>query len=146
MTPYNLAHGLYKARQADHTTLADPGDAGTIKVSPTDLNVCVVTGGTTRTLQDATEVPLGVVVQVISQTSTITVNSVALADGEFALFRVTLDSNGAHVWTSGLGNGISFATAPVSVTGLSPAADTGLQSLLDALEGLGLIVDNTTDA
>lgn len=99
MTPYNLAHGLYKARQADHTTLADPGDAGTIKVSPTDLNVCVVTGGTTRTLQDATEVPVGVEVLVISQTSSITIEGVVLADGDSALYVVTLNSAGVHVWS-----------------------------------------------
>lgn len=99
MTPYNLAHGLYKARQADHTTLADPGDAGTIKVSPTDLNVCVITSGTTRSLQDATEVPLGVQVLVISQTSSITVEGVVLADGDSALFVVTLNDSAAHVWS-----------------------------------------------
>lgn len=33
---------------------------------------------------------------------------------------------------------------PASVTGICPAADTGLKSLLTVLATMGLIVDNTT--
>lgn len=120
MTPYNMAHGLYKARQADHTTVADPGDAGVINVSPTDLNVCIVTGGTTRDLQDASEVPVGVQLLLISQTSTITVSGVALGDGEFALYIVTLDASAAHQWSV-----VTSADISANVVTRSAAAAAG---------------------
>jgi hypothetical protein len=149
MTPYNLAHGLYKARQADHTTIADPGDAGVINVSPTDLNVCIVTGGTTRTLQSADEVPVGVQVLVISQTTTIAVNSVDAADGEFILFVVTLDSAGARVWSVISSSALSvaaldFSTAPVDlgtvdINSGDAATDAAIIALADALAGFGLV-------
>ena len=173
MNAYNLAHNLYKARQADHTTIADPGDAGTIKVSPTDLNVCILTGGTTRELQAASEVPVGVEVLLISQTSTITVNSVALGDGEFAIVRVTLDSSGAHQWsnitsTDAIANAVTadavlaagvipVGDAARGIEDATPVAlgatnintgdagtDTALIALADALAGFGLITHTWT--
>ncbi len=148
MNAYNLAHGLYKARQADHTTLRDPGDAGTIRVSPTDLNVCVMTGGTTRSIQSAADVPVGVQLLLISQTSTITVSDVALGDGEFALFVVTLDSSGDNQWSpvsSSNMEALAENSVPAAVTGdISAYNETTLTELLVALDALGLIDNQTT--
>lgn len=106
MTAYNIQSKLSKARRGDRTKVADPGDAGTIKAQNVDRAVCVVTGGTTRSLEAAARYSEGASILVISQTSSITVNSQALADGEHAEFIVTLDSNGAKQWVTSLSTNI----------------------------------------
>lgn len=98
-TAYNLANKRARAEAASREVVLDPGDGNTIIVSKVSPAICVVTGGTTRSLESAANVGLDHRVTVISQTSTITVNSVALGDGEFAEWKCTLDSSGDHQWS-----------------------------------------------
>lgn len=99
-TAYNVRSKLLQNISSKCAVIADPGDGGTISISADD-SYCVLTGGTTRTLKAAASVPVGAKILLISQTSTITVNSsVALSDGEWARFVVVLDSSGANVWAS----------------------------------------------
>jgi hypothetical protein len=98
MSAYNAQNKLARATSAGRSIVKDPGDGGTIEAKTIQLAVCVVTGGTTRSIDSATKYGLGHRLIVISQTSSIAVNGVSLADGEAAEFVVTLDSNGAKTW------------------------------------------------
>ncbi len=98
MSAYNAQNKLARATSAGRPVVKDPGDGGTIEAKTIQLAVCVVTGGTTRSIDAATKYGLGHRLIVISQTSSIAVNGVSLADGEAAEFVVTLDSAGAKTW------------------------------------------------
>ncbi len=100
MTAYNLLNKVARANKAGRQLVLDPGDAGTIKAKQVGHAACIVEGGTTRSLESATRYGVNDSLLVVSQTSTITVNGVALSDGESARFVVTLDSSGAKQWVT----------------------------------------------
>lgn len=100
-TAYNVHQALFRGKGADRQLVPDPGDGGEIKVGVTDLAFCVVTGGTTRTIEspETSKIGLGTRLVVNSQTTTITVDGVALIDGDAAEWVVILDSSALRVWS-----------------------------------------------
>lgn len=150
-TPYNLRNALGRAAQAGRNVVKDPGSSGVINFTPDDLIVVVLSGAGGRTLQAASTVPLGTRVIAISEDSSITVNTVAVPDGEFVEFVVVQDSSGDNEWQ------VKSSTAAITAAGLIPAsagtyeflatpsaADNlaGLLAILAALETAGLIDDS----
>jgi hypothetical protein len=150
MTAYNALNKIYQGNAAGRNVIADPGDGKTIRVSPTTQGVCIVTGGTTRLLPTASTLPIGTKQTVISQTTTITVSGVALADGEFAEFLVTLDSNGARQWVSLSNSNIEQRFAQIQAATTTGAEDisayneTLLKTVLTILAAAGILTDATT--
>lgn len=94
-----LNNDLREALVGGQAKIKDPGANGTITF-PGDKALAHVTlaSAGTNAFSSAADVPLGALLIVFAQAS-VTVNSVALADGEFAEFFVTLDSSGAHQWS-----------------------------------------------
>ena len=97
-TAYNVRNRLAQSSNADRASRVDPGSAGTIIVSPVDRATVVLTGAGTRTLEAAAGIGVGTEILCVSQTNGVVVNGVTLNDGEYAIFRVTLDSAGANQW------------------------------------------------
>jgi len=97
-TAYNVRNRLAQSSNADRASRVDPGAGGTIAVSPVDRATVVLTGAGTRTLEAASGIGVGTEILCVSQTNAVVVNGVTLNDGEYAIFRVTLDSAGANQW------------------------------------------------
>lgn len=96
-SPANVFYDAYQALDADVTHLLDPGSGGTVAIEDADNAILVMESAGARTLESATRIPLGVQVLAVAQAA-VTVNGLSLADGEHAVFRVTLDSSGAKQW------------------------------------------------
>lgn len=148
-TPYNLNAGLYRAREASRPVLADPGLDGTIIVAVQDRAVATLeTASSTYLLQDATTVPLGVKVVVVMQAAGSTVNGVAIGDGEYAEFLVSLTSAGVHEWVVVTSSVLAAAAGVIPASAgtyeflaTETAADAvdGLLTIITALDAAGLI-------
>lgn len=96
MNPYNIFANLLKARQAGVGYLKDPGSAGTVAVT-SDLGILLIESAGTRTLEAATQLPLGTIVAVFASAAC-TVNSTSVSDGGFAIFVVGVNASGTHEW------------------------------------------------
>ena len=146
-TAYNIRNRLAASSNASRSSRLDPGSGGTIIVSPVDRATVVCTGAGTRTLEAAAGVGVGTEILVVSQTNAVIVNSVTLDDGEYAIFRVTLDNSGAEQWTvisSSVLNTIATLT-PTDITGdTSSYVEATLLLIIDALVAAGLATDSTT--
>lgn len=147
-TPYNLNAGLYRAREASRPVLADPGLDGTIIVAVQDRAVATLeTASSTYVLQDATTVPLGVKVVVVMQAAGSTVNGVAIGDGEYAEFLVSLTSAGVHEWVVVTSSVLAAAAGVIPADAGIVAIDdgtlgslaTGVLKVFQNLESAGLI-------
>lgn len=147
-TPYNLNAGLYRAREASRPVLADPGLDGTIIVAVQDRAVATLeTASSTYVLQDATTVPLGVKVVVVMQAAGSTVNGVAIGDGEYAEFLVSLTSAGVHEWVVVTSSVLAAAAGVIPADAGTVAIDdgtlgslaTGVLEVFQNLEFAGLI-------
>lgn len=147
-SPHNIKAGMQRAGRADVGKVKDPGDGNSINPGNYDRAFCVVTSGTTRSLVSASRFPLSTKLLVISQTSTITVNSIALADGEFAEFVVTLDSSGDKQWVEASSsnvaanaNVIPASAGTYEFLNSETAADAvdGILAIVSALDSAGLI-------
>jgi hypothetical protein len=149
MSAYNARNKLARGAKAGRQIVKDPGNGGTIDAKSAALAVCIVTGGTTRLLEDATRYGVGDSILVISQTNTITVNSVALGAGEACEFQVILNSSGAKQWVTSVGNNVNFSTAPaalgtVDINTGDAATDAALIDLANALQAFGLVTHTWT--
>lgn len=99
-TAFNVHHTLWVGLENFRTKLDDPGANGTIRPGThqiEDAYVVLASAGT-NAFESAAISPLGARLTVYAQAS-VTANGLALADGEFATWRVTLDSNGAKQWS-----------------------------------------------
>ena len=101
MTPYNVAQGMARARQAERTSILDPGTNGTILVGETDFGFVQLQSAGAYNLQAAAQVPLGVQITCNPTIAGVTVNGTAIADGDYRDFRVVLNSSAANVWKLG---------------------------------------------
>lgn len=98
-TAFNIRRKLGLSRDLPDL-LKDPGASGTIQLDGQDFAVVKLATAGTQTLQAAAQVGLGTEVLVLAQAA-VTVNGVALDDGDYAVFVVTLDSSGARQWVQG---------------------------------------------
>lgn len=147
MTAYNVGNKLARAFKGGRQIVADPGSAGTIKAKQQTPAVCVVTGGSARSLEVATRYGVGDSLLIVSQTSSITVQSVALAAGDFVLFEVTLDSAGTKVWSPVTVGGGGSYNAPITDFYVWDAVTTRLPSGAGTNDDLGILTGTfLTDA
>lgn len=100
MNPYNFAASVGRALDAGATTLLDPGADGTVTVAPKGVAILVINTTGARTLQSADGVDIGAEVLVIATASSVSVNSIDIADGGHAVFKVTLDASGDNQWVA----------------------------------------------
>lgn len=117
MTPYQLFQYLYRGAEADRNQVLDPGASGVIQVGSTGLALCevVTTAAQSRSLEAASQVPVGTELTVILKTDGGDLTIASSADGtvtfsdagDFAIFFVT-DVNGTHTWRT-LANGTTEA-------------------------------------
>lgn len=99
-TAYNIRKKLGLSADAKVGHLKDPGASGTIYLDGNDLALVKLATAGTQSLQAAADVGLGTRLIVLAQAA-VTVNSVALDDGDYAEFVVTLNSSGARQWVQG---------------------------------------------
>lgn len=98
MNSGNAFNQLYTSRDAKTNVLRDPGVSGSIiYLDGLDRGTLTLATAGTYTIDSATKHPLGTAVLILAQAS-VTVNSLSLADGEHAVFTITLDSAGAKQW------------------------------------------------
>lgn len=97
-TAYNVHHEIQRALRADRTHIADPGANETIsnRNDNQDAIVTVKSAGT-NPLDSATHYPLGQRIWVFSQAAA-TVEGELLADGDWVVFHVVLNSSGVKTW------------------------------------------------
>lgn len=139
-SPHNIKAGMQRAGRADVAKVKDPGDGNSIDPSNYDFAFCIVTGGTTRGLASASRFPVSTRVLVISQTSSITVNSnVVLGDGDYAEFTVGLDASGAKEWQRSSGSTYTLTTETIPATPTNQQIVDALLSLVTDLENAGIV-------
>lgn len=105
MTPYNVAQGFMRAREAERTAIIDPTPLLVIRVGETDFGFVTLGTGGTFTLQPAPQIPLGVQVTCNAQAAAITVEGTAINDGNYRTFRCILDNSNPPVRVWKLGSG-----------------------------------------
>lgn len=150
-TKYNLFQDSYAAKEAERGALRDPVGSGVVVVTPNDHGVLQLSTAGTVTLQPATEVPVNVDVLVLFQAS-VTFETLAFVDGDWAVFKVVLNSAGVRVWAQVAGSNIVPLTnalvalgLPDDITGdISAYNETTLKAVLTALATAGIITDSTT--
>jgi hypothetical protein len=96
--PYSEFQSELKARQAARDRLRDPGEDGVILVTCDHGTVVLTVASSDYTLQQASDLPLGTRVTCFAQAASVTVNTEAISDGEFATFLVSLDASGDTQW------------------------------------------------
>jgi len=138
---YNLAARVGQANNSNATTLLDPGAGGTVIVANKGLSVLKLISGTgARTLNSAAQSSVNDVVLVVSSVASATVNSVAIEDGGWQLYRVTLDASGTNQWSlvasSALALSLTRAASFPTVTATTETATiTAAQVLGGVLSG-----------
>ena len=102
MTPYNVAQGFARAREADRTAIKDPDPDLIIQISGTAFGHVQLNAALAYVLQDATQVPLGTQVTCNPTIGGVTINTIAVNDGDYLDFRCILNDGGvAKVWQTG---------------------------------------------
>lgn len=98
-TAYNLQRKLDQMRETGTHEIRDPGADGTVQISPFfGEGVLQIDTTGARTLQAAAQVPLGTRVVVFATAGSVTVNTVAVADGEYLEFIRGTDASGDPEW------------------------------------------------
>jgi len=147
-TAYNLRNQLYFSGEAGRQVIKDPGVNGTIIVTPFDHSVVRLDTAGDRTLETATQVPLGTTVLVCSTIDgnaiTNSFPNVGIDDGGFVLFTVTLNGSGVNRWVpisssniaSGAAPGVGDMDIPI---GNNWRAPTALHTNLAAADSAGIL-------
>ena len=157
-TRYNQFQDSYAAKEAERGALRDPVGSGVVVVTPNDHGVLKLSTTGTVTLQPATEVPVDVDVLVLFQAS-VTFETLAFVDGDWAVFKVVENSAAARVWAQVAGSNVTaaavalgpadFSTAPIALgtvdinTGDAPT-DAAIIALAQALEDFGIVTHTWT--
>lgn len=98
-TAYNVRNRLSQSSNADRGRRVDPGNGGTIKVSPVDDGVIRLSGGGARTLEAATNFGIGTSILICAVDANVTVNTTfTVALGTARQFVVGLNSSGGNQW------------------------------------------------
>lgn len=141
---------LARSGIARRQTLVDTGSGGTIKVYPQDLSVLLITTAGTRTLQDATTIPLGNSVLVCSTAASAVVSAsgttYTLNAGEYAEFIVNANSSNVNVWGLRRSSRNAAATVSRAIPLTHWRQDAALQSLppVAGLNDTQLTISNGT--
>lgn len=89
---------MERSGEANRQFVLDPGAGGTVTIGMRDFTVLQMDATGARTLQTAAQMSLGNELLACATVSGCSVNSYAIGDGEYAIFKVTLDSSGVNQW------------------------------------------------
>ncbi len=143
-TAYNFLTTEYKSKQANRGVLEGPQSNDVIYLKQTNQGIVELASAGAFTLEPAAGVPVDVEVLVLAQAS-VSVNTVALVDGQFSRFRVVKNSSGANVWVvvEGVGalayTGTPIALGTVDIEITDAPTEAAILALLNGLKAQGIV-------